>query len=67
MQKKTIDGIRNVETVRDPSGQADEVESGGKKYWADRQGQYIRSDAPTCDPNQDLSVNDADWVAADPE
>lgn len=60
---KTIDSIRDEQTMRDPnSGQTYKVESGSDQYWKNNQGEYIESNDRFYNPNRDPSINSQDWV-----
>ena len=63
MHDKTIDSIREEQTMRDPNtGQTYKVESGADQYWKNDQGEYIKSDDKFYNPNRDPSVNNQDWA-----
>jgi hypothetical protein len=63
MHDKTIDSIRDEQTMRDPNtGQTYKVESGADQYWKNDQGEYIKSDDKFYNPNGDPNVNNQDWA-----
>ena len=58
----TINGIREEETITDPSsGQSMQVEAGSKRYFTNGNNEYIRTDDYFYDPNADNQVNHYEW------
>ena len=62
-QERFIDYINENTNVNDANtGQTYKVEAGANQYWMNDQGEYIKSDNSTYNPNLDPSINNQKWT-----
>lgn len=60
-QQGVINMINEEETVTHSNGTSYQVEAGGKDYWMDSQGNYVKSNDLFYNPNGDINLNNAEW------
>lgn len=62
-QEQLLDYIKEKTNVTDPNtGQTFKVDAGGKQYWMNNNGEYIKSDDSSYDPNLDNGLNNQTWT-----